>query len=129
MVDKTLTKEMIAAGKRLLEILDEERINPAAALWFYYPEYERWKLLIAEYEVGSTGSMDLYRQIREVLETRKDELSDLQLFDVVLVKPDEPLLRLLRKATKTSAGVSGMRLRNNVVNGTVIEDSYVYRLT
>ena len=129
MVDKTLTREMIAAGKRLLEVLDEEGINPAAALWFYYPEYERWKLLIAEYEVGSTGPMNLYRQIREVLEARRDELPDLQLFDVVLVKPDEPLLRLLRQAIGTDTRVSGIRFKNNVVNGTVIEDTYVYRLT
>ena len=129
MVDKTLTREMIAAGKRLLEVLDEEGINPAAALWLYYPEYERWKLLIAEYEVGSTGPMNLYRQIREVLEARRDELPDLQLFDVVLVKPDEPLLRLLRQAIGTDTRVSGIRFKNNVVNGTVIEDTYVYRLT
>ena len=129
MVDKTLTREMIAAGKRLLEVLDEEGINPAAALWFYYPEYERWKLLIAEYEVGSTGPMNLYRQIREVLEAKRDELPDLQLFDVVLVKPDEPLLRLLRQAIGTDTSVSGIRFKNNVVNGTVIEDTYLYRLT
>jgi len=128
MVDKTLTKEMIAAGKRLLEVLDEERVNPAASLWFYYPEYERWKQLIAESELGNRGPMILHRQIREVLEARKDELPDLQLFDVVLVKPDEPLLRLLRKAIRPRTGVSGIRFRNNVVNGTVIEDTYVYRL-
>lgn len=120
---------MIEIGKRLLEVLEEERIKPAAALWYYYSEYERWKLLIAEYEVGSTGPMNLYRQIRGVLEQRKEEFPGLQLFDVMLVKPDDPLLRLLRTTVKTGPGISGIRFSNNVINGTVIEDTYVYRLT
>ena len=129
MVEKTLTNEMITLGKRILEILNEEGINPAAALWFYYPEYERWKLLIADYEVGSTGPMNIYRQIRKILDTRQDELSGLQLFDVVLIKPDDPMLCLMRKAINTGQGISGIRFANNVIDGTVIEDTYVYRLT
>ena len=38
------------------------------------------------------------------------------------------MVRLLRKVIKTGRKVSGIRFTNNVINGTVIDDAYIYLL-
>jgi hypothetical protein len=35
----------------------------------------------------------------------------------------------LRSAVRTRPGIDGIRVTNNVINGLVIEDAYIYRLT
>jgi hypothetical protein len=45
------------------------------------------------------------------------------------VKDNDPLVLLLRKAIVTGPGISGIRFTSNSVNGTFIDDAYIYRLT
>ena len=58
----------------------------------------------------------------------RGELAELSLDDLALAKPDAPLVTLLRNAVRTGSGIHGIRFSNNVMNGTVIEDAYIYRL-
>jgi hypothetical protein len=48
--------------------------------------------------------------------------------DVTLSRPDEPIIALLRTAIHTGPGVGGIRFKNNAINGTLIEDAYIYRM-
>ena len=41
--------------------------------------------------------------------------------------PDAPVVALLRTAIRTGPGISGIRFKNNVIDGTLIEDAYIYR--
>jgi hypothetical protein len=34
----------------------------------------------------------------------------------------------LRTAIRTDSGINGIRFSNNSINGTVIEDAYIYRI-
>jgi hypothetical protein len=45
------------------------------------------------------------------------------------VKDNDPIVVLLRKAISTGPGIAGVRFTNNSVNGTFIDDAYIYRLT
>jgi len=47
--------------------------------------------------------------------------------DLVLEKPDARIVELIRKAVRTGPAVSGIRFKNNVVDGTLIDDVYIYR--
>ena len=47
MVEQILTKEMIEAGESLLRLMDEKKMKPDAVLWFYSPNIQKYKLLIA----------------------------------------------------------------------------------
>ena len=52
----------------------------------------------------------------------------MRLDDVTVAEPDGPLIARLAKTVATGAGPNGVRFTRNVVNGTLVEDAYVYRL-
>ena len=128
MVETNLTKEMIDSGARLIGKLDEHGIQPDAAFWFYFPDLQAWKIVIAEVKVGKKGPKEVYRQIQKVLGKFSQELHGLSLDDVSLAKPDSPMVALLRVAIRTGPDMGGIRFKHNVINGTLIEDAYIYRL-
>jgi len=129
MVETILTKDMIEIGKVFVRKLDENKLMPVAALWFYFTKEEQWKLIIVEYDVATLGPKEIYRKIQQILVESRDELSGLSLDDVALDKPDAPIISLLRVAIKTGPEISGIRFKNNVINGTLIQDAYIYRMT
>jgi hypothetical protein len=128
MVKSNLTKEMMDAGAALILKLDESGIQPEAALWLYYPDRQTWKLVIAQAKVGSEGPKKLYSQIQEIMGEEPEGTPQLSLDDVTLSKPDAPIIMLLRMAIRTGPGISKIRFTDNVIDGTVIEDAYIYRL-
>lgn len=128
MVENQLRKELIDAGAALIRKLDESGLQPDAAFWFYFPDAQVWKLVVAEIKVGKNGPKEVYRLIQRMLGKGNPEFEELSLDDLALIKPDAPLVTLLRTAVHTGSGVHGIRFSNNVVNGTVIEDAYIYRL-
>ena len=79
MVATTLTKEMIEAGANLVKKLDEKGVQPDAAFWFYFPDIQQWKLVLAEVKLGSEGPRGIYRRIQDVLSQSKEELKELSL--------------------------------------------------
>ncbi len=124
MVATYLTDEMIKSGANLVERMDAAGLEPEAAFWLYDAESENWKLLIADAKIGQSGPRDMYRQIQKLL----SQVSGLSLDEVSLTTPSSSVVTLLRGALRTGPGISGIRFKNNVVNGTVIEDAYIYRL-
>lgn len=119
---------MIDIGGILVRKLDDHGIRPDAAFWLYSPELQQWKLVIADSEVGTLGPKKIYRQIQKILSEYADEIPGISLDDVSLIKPDASIIVLLRVAIRTGPGISGIRFKNNVINGTLIEDAYIYRL-
>jgi hypothetical protein len=128
MVKTNLTKEMEEAGAALVQKLDKSGIQPDAVFWFYFSDIQAWKLVIAEVKVGKEGPKEIYRQIQRILAKFPQEISGVLLDDVALAKPNAPIVALLRVALRTGPGISGIRFKNNVINGTVVEDAYIYRL-
>ncbi|MCF6177955.1 MAG: hypothetical protein L3J63_01005 [Geopsychrobacter sp.] len=127
MVNSSLTDGMIQAGRALVRELDQKELSPNAAFWFYFSDIETWKLIIAEMKVGQIGPRDIYKKIQNIIKKTPD-CSSLNLDDVTLAKPDSPIVSLLRLAINTGPEISGIRFKQNVINGNVIEDAYIYRL-
>jgi len=128
MVATTLTKEMIESGGALIRRLDEQSLQPDAAFWLYFPDLQEWKLVIAEVKLGKEGPKEIYKKIQDVISASKEDMPGMSLDSVALAKPDAPIVILLKKVIRTGPGISGIRFTNNVINGTVIEDAYIYRL-
>lgn len=128
MVAMSLPKEMIEAGSVLLKNLDDRGIQPDAAFWFFFSDISQWKLVLAEINLGVEGPRQFYKKIQETMYEHQGELGDLSLDDVTLAKPDSPIVSLLRQAIRTGPGISGVRFTNNVINSTVIDDTYIYRI-
>jgi hypothetical protein len=126
MVEADLTKELIDAGAKLVQKLDKRGLAPDAAFWLYSPEEQTWKLVLVEVKLAKKGPKAAYAEIQKILADEK-ELGNLKLDDLVLEKPDTRIVELIRKAMRTGSGIAGIRFKNNVIDGTLIDDAYVYR--
>jgi len=125
---ESITKETIAAGEALIKKLNQSGIRPKAVFWFYYPERERYQLVISIPEARTEGSKKFYRKILSILEQGGDELGEITLEDVTLQPPLLPMRGLIRLASKIERGVPGYRLHKTGVDGDIIDDAYLYRL-
>jgi len=128
MVETQLTPELIKEGATLVEALDRSGVSPDAALWLYYPDTSVWKLLLAEVKVGQAGPREVYREVQRTLSSLRNQITHLSLEDVAVAKPDDPMIRLLSTIVTTGPKLEGFRFTHNVVNGTLIEDAFIYRL-
>lgn len=128
-VKESLSGEMISAGAELIRRLDETRFIVSASLWLYIPEINGWRFIIASPEVKTQGPKKAYKQVQSVIFKMPDDQPKIQLKDVTAIDSNDPLVSLLRVAVRTGDGVSGIRLTHNVINGVLIEDAYVYRIT
>lgn len=127
MVATTLTDKLINGGKGLIQELDASGNMVEAALWFYFPEEGSWKLMLSFSNIEKAGPKASYSKVQKAL-YRMKEKDSLSLDDVALAKPNAPQINLLKIAIKTGPGISGIRFTNNVINGQLISDAYIYRL-
>jgi hypothetical protein len=77
--------------------------------------------------IAKEGPKSSYAKIQKALVKLKKK-DGLALDDVTLAKPSGSLIDLLKVAIRTGPGISGIRFSNNVINGQLIADAYIYRL-
>ncbi len=128
MVAMILNDELIKAGEQLLKQLDESAVKVDAALWLYSPEVETWKLLLSLPGFIAQGPTAAYRKVQKALSALPEEVG-ISLNDVSIADPNNPLFHLLKKAIGTLRGNKAVRFTKNVVNGRLIDDALIYRLT
>ena len=129
MVKRELTADMIEAGVRMLELLDRHRFRVRAALWLYFPESERWRFVVASPEVRTHGRRRAYLKIGTL--AGKVPGGD-EIFGpgaVTALEDNDRLVVSLRRSNSAGPGLRGCRLTGAAVNGTLIEDAYIYRVT
>ena len=126
-VKEPLTSEMIAAGEALIERLDNSDFDLVAAFWLYNSEASQWRIVFVSPRVASEGSRRSYGRIHDAL-FKVGEPLEIDSLGISVRSPDDPLVKLLRTALRARNGTHGVRLSRNVINGTYIEDVYIYRL-
>jgi len=127
MVAMSLSSGQIKAGETLLRRLDADGIKVDAALWFYFPDKENWKLVLSLPEVIRLGPKAAYKEVQRVLSSADDPVG-ISLVDVTVARLNSDILNLLRTAIGTGPGISQIRFSKNVINGHLIEDALIYRL-
>lgn len=128
-VTQILSEVMIKAGTRLIEQLDKVGLPVEAALWLYIPEAEVWRFVISLPDVKLNGPKQAYEKVQSALSTMKGDESEIGLQNISVVDTKDSMVTLLRHAIRTGAGTSGIRFSRNIINGTYIEDAYIYRLS
>lgn len=123
----SLSSGQITAGETLLRRLDADGIKVDAAMWFYFPDKENWKLVLSLPEVIRQGPKAAYKEVQRVLSSADDPVG-ISLVDVTVARPNSDILNLLRTAIGTGPGISQIRFSKNVINGHLIEDALIYRL-
>jgi hypothetical protein len=129
MVTDSFTNEMQQEGAELTQKLDRAGLKVRAALWLFDPDTHLWRLLYGIDEVDEMGPRSVYKKVRSAILTDPKMSGELDLRDVAVESPNNRLFGLLRSAINTGPGISGIRFARNSINGTFIEDSFIYRLS
>lgn len=127
-VKESLTEDMISAGIRLTERLDEDSSAIAASFWYLVSEDRSWKLIIASPLVETEGPKSFYKRVMRANSKAAKSENIIPLSNIVVVPQHNELVSLLRLAITTGGGISGIRFTQNAINGHFIEDAYIYRL-
>ena len=114
------------AGREAVEAFDRAHLKVNAALWLYLSESQVWRLVIAAPLYDSGGPKEAYTRVSEIL-TEASLSERLPLSRISIVSPQHPLISLFRGNLKVP-GIGGVRFMRNVLNGTLIEDAYIYRM-
>jgi hypothetical protein len=127
LVKEHLTEEMKAAGAELTRKLDEANWPVTASFWYFVPNDNQWKLIVASPKLESEGPKQSYEAISHALSTLRRYFHDLEFISVVTPKND--VVRTLALALNTGPTIAGIRFSKNMINGHYIDDAYVYRVT
>jgi hypothetical protein len=139
MVKTALVESDLIEGRRLLK---ELRVEPQrslfrvrAAFWFYYPESEEWRLVIATPLVDEEGPLATYSLLQPVLHKLIDltatRQSGLLLQNIEVMSPKRPLVKAIRALAsrpKISPSLPDPLRLTGSSGGTYVEDAYVYTL-
>jgi hypothetical protein len=128
-VKESLDHALIRDGAALVRELDDAKWPVTAALWFYYPDTNAWRLLIASPEVGTKGPLEAYAAVQKALKGLDAAGRVLTLEDIGVVTADHPPIGVLRTALATGPVITQIRFSRNVVGGHYIDDALIYRLT
>jgi hypothetical protein len=126
MVEKILVDREIAAGQLLLKELGRRGIAITAAFWFYKPEFERWRLVIAMPLCDKEGPIVAYDLIQKAL-GKLPKTRRLALGDISAENTKNTIVQALCKMVQISPGKGTLRISRSSVNGVFIDDAVVYR--
>jgi hypothetical protein len=127
-VTDTLTDAMVQVGGEMIQSLEAAGFPVRAAFWWYLPQSEVWRLMIATPVVSQLGATEAYRRIHGIVDRIPSDGAKIRMNDVSVIEDNSHLVSLLRNAVKPSRKASGIRLFQNVINGVMIDDAYIYRL-
>jgi hypothetical protein len=127
-VRDVLLGQMIDAGAKLVERLDQSQSNVQAALWLFLPEEKTWEMIVISPLVKTDGPRSFYKRILEANKKANELEPIISLSDIKVADTSNPLINVLRIAISTGGGITGIRFSKNTINGTFIEDSYIYRI-
>lgn len=71
---RTLEREDIKSGAKLIEHFDNEGLKIKIAFWFLDEEIDRWYLYISTSSVQSEGSREVYKSILKSMQKLKRKL-------------------------------------------------------
>ncbi len=102
-VKEMLTQEMIQAGAEITRRLDEAHLEVRASLWWYIPDKNLWRLIVASPAVRLDGPKKVYQKIQTILSTTYGS----PIFKAVQQKRCTALYRVLKNTPKPLESAAG----------------------
>jgi len=127
-VKETISSEMIDLGADIVRRLDEAKFAVSAAFWFYLPESNVWRFFIANPRIRLDGVKQAYKKVQSILSTMPENKPRIELKDISIIDSNDALVSLLKMSIRAE-GINGIRFSKNIINGVLIEDAYIYRMT
>lgn len=129
MVKETLVDRDISDGKILIKMLEKSGFKVRSAFWLYVSELGEWSLFLASDYVDKYGQKKAYEFIQNELSKASSPIS-IYLSNINAVKVNDDMVNLLKVLIKTGPNdLNEMRFTQNVINGVMIEDAFIYRIT
>ncbi len=123
----TLVSPDIQKGEAVVRALDEAGLEVRAASWLRLAEAPDWLLVLAMPLVDKEGPRAGYKAIRKAL-ARPPGRVEVPLGMISVIGLKDPLYRVLRRLVKTARRViRGIRVTDNVVDGVLVHEAYIYR--
>jgi hypothetical protein len=129
LVGDQLTEDMITTGEHVVGALDKLNVLVKGAFWLLLPEQRVWRLVIASPEVRTLGPKAVYRKVTSALKRLPPSVQPISTRDITVLEDNNQLIQLLKMLVKTGPAISRIRMSRNVVNGQLIEDALLYRMT
>ncbi len=126
-VKEQLTEEMIEAGAQLTDKLVAMGLPIAAAMWFFRPDINEWRLLFASSDVSTAGPLSVYAKIQEARRALGEKVAAAPFSVIGLLDEKHILVRLLREIRAQGVPLP-VRISKDVTNGHFIEDAHIYRV-
>jgi hypothetical protein len=127
MGNKILVDKNIQDGKRLIQLLKEDKFPISGAFWKLKTETNEWKLFIITKLVEEKGPTKTYTRIDNILEAHKDEI-DIYLDEITVIKPKDKLSKIYRGIIKTSPKpLKDIRVSGGAFDSIYFEDLYIYK--
>jgi hypothetical protein len=129
LVGDQLTEDMITVGEHVVSALDKLNVLVVGAFWLLLPDQHVWRLVIASPEVRALGPKAFYRKVTAALKRIPQSVQPISTNDITVLEDNNQLIKLLKALVKTGPTISKIRMSRNVVNGHLIEDVLLYRMT
>jgi len=125
-----LVDDKVDNAVELVKSLDAKGHAPTLAVWLYYEDVDRWRLLLGGPAFDALRPNQEVRAYREVAEAAVTvSLSTLGLSDVQLIRTDAPLARALGRLTATGpTGLVHAHFVDTTLNGIFIKEMVVLRM-
>ena len=120
MVRSDLTQQRIDFGGHLVRTLEDRDLRIKMAFWYYYPDFNKWKLFIASPDVRRKGSRFFYQHIQTFLLKQKERVVSLS--DIHVLDNNDPFILSMRLALGNVQGIPDVQLDQ------LIEGAVFYRL-
>jgi hypothetical protein len=127
MVEDTLVDRKIEKGRKFLEALDAAGVPIDAALWFYFPESEMWRLVIATPLVKEGGgTREAYRAFQEV-EAALAPADEFGASEIRAASRKDPIIKALWRFANPPSRLVGRTFGGAYVDGVDFQGAYLYR--
>jgi hypothetical protein len=114
---RTLVRDDLVAGRKVVEELERRGIEVDAAAWLRDYEIGTWRLVISVPAVGRLGSRPVYEAIALILSDMRNSDHEIALDDIDIMSPDESLIRDLKTRVGTNNGLHEIRLPRIDIGG------------
>jgi hypothetical protein len=129
MGEETLVESQVADSISLITSLEGQGDKPSAIVWYYFPDAEEWRLLLAGLSFDSLLPKEESRAYQRVAEALNGaQVKSLTIGEIKLVNTDYPLLKAVRSLIGTPPdAIVRAHFKDNSINGIFIKEMLVLR--
>lgn len=129
MGEETLVESQISDSISLVKSLERHGDKPSVVIWYYFPDADEWRLLLAGPSFDKLLPKEESRAYQRIAEALNEaEVKSLTIGEIKVTKTDYPLITATRFLIGTPPDVIvRAHFKDNRINGVFIKEMVVLR--